>query len=431
VQVGPEDAEETRGWESAQAIPAADLWRTKRVLRERLVMDVRARLRRSWEQRGASDAEVGWIDDVLDPDVLTIGFARRVPSYKRLTLMLRDPARLRALLLHPTRPVQLVIAGKSHPADDGGKKLIQQLVQFADDPEVRHRIVFLPDYDISMARLLYPGCDVWLNNPLRPLEACGTSGMKAALNGGLNLSILDGWWDEWYDGENGWAIPTADGVHDPDRRDDLEASALYDLVEKSVATRYYEVDVAGLPMRWITMLTHTLATLGPKVLASRMVRDYVQKLYAPAAISSRAVLADHAVLAKELAAYATKVRGSWSGVRVEHVEASGVGDSPERGTQLSVRAYVALGELTAADVLVELASGRVDHNDRIVHPTFTALAPAEGYDGNRWRYEATVGLDDTGPFGYTVRVLPSHEGLHDPAELGLQALPVQSGSATD
>ena len=284
--------------------------------------------------------------------------------------------------------------------------------------------MFLPDYDIGMARLLYPGCDVWLNNPLRPLEACGTSGMKAALNGGLNLSILDGWWDEWYDGENGWAIPTADGVADPDRRDDLEAAALYDLVEKSVASRYYDLDSAGLPTRWITMVQHTLATLGPKVLASRMVRDYVQKLYAPAAASSREVLAGHAALAKDLAAYAARVRAGWPAVRVEHVDASGVGDSPERGTQLTVRAFVALGELTPADVLVELAGGRVDHNDRIVGPTFTGLVAAESYEGNRWRYEATVSLDDTGPFGYTVRVLPTHEGLHDPAELGLQALPV-------
>ena len=180
--------------------------------------------------------------------MLTIGFARRVPSYKRLTLMLRDPERLKRLLLHPERPVQLVIAGKSHPADDGGKKLIQELVRFADDPEVRHRIVFLPNYDIAMAQPLYPGCDVWLNNPLRPYEACGTSGMKAALNGGLNLSILDGWWDEWYDGNNGWAIPSADGVDDPDRRDDLEATALYDLIENEVAPRFYDVDADGRPV---------------------------------------------------------------------------------------------------------------------------------------------------------------------------------------
>ena len=226
---------------------------------------------------------------MLDPDVLTIGFARRVPSYKRLTLMMRDPARLKALLLHPTRPIQIVVAGKSHPADDGGKKLIQQLVQFTDDPEVRHRIVFLPDYDIAMAQNLYPGCDVWLNNPLRPLEACGTSGMKAALNGCLNLSILDGWWDEMYDGQNGWAIPTADGVEDPERRDDLEAAALYDLIEGSVSGRFYDRDGEGNPPRWLAMVRHTLTTLGPKVLASRMVRDYVETLYSPSALSAREV----------------------------------------------------------------------------------------------------------------------------------------------
>src|SRR3954447_4924070 len=202
-------------------IPAGELWGTRRALRARLVEEVRRRLRETALSRGAVEAEVGWTETAFDPDVLTIGFARRVPSYKRLTLMLKDPERLRALLLDPERPVQLVIAGKSHPADDGGKRLIQQMVRFADDPEIRHRIAFLPGYDIGMARYLYWGCDVWLNNPLRPLEACGTSGMKSALNGGLNLSIRDGWWDEWFDGQNGWAIPTADGIDDPARRDDL------------------------------------------------------------------------------------------------------------------------------------------------------------------------------------------------------------------
>ena len=181
-------------------------------------------MRRSAAKRGFAPAETSWIDTALDPDVLTIGFARRVPTYKRLTLMLRDPARLKKLLLDPERPIQLVIAGKAHPADETGKRLIQEMVRFADDPEIRHRIAFLPNYDIAMAQPLYPGCDVWLNNPLRPYEACGTSGMKAALNGGLNLSILDGWWDEWYDGNNGWAIPSADGIDDTDRRDDLEAA---------------------------------------------------------------------------------------------------------------------------------------------------------------------------------------------------------------
>ena len=422
-QVGVDHALDTAGWESARAIDPGKLWATKRELRQHLVDDVRSRLRQSWVQRGASDAELGWIDGVLSPDVLTIGFARRVPSYKRLTLMLSDPQRLKDLLLHPDRPIQMVIAGKSHPADDGGKRLIQQLVNFADANDVRHRIVFLPDYDIGMARLLYPGCDVWLNNPLRPLEACGTSGMKAALNGGLNLSILDGWWDEWFDGENGWAIPTADGVNDPDRRDDLEAAALYDLIEKSVASRFYERDAQGLPIRWITMLTHTLATLGPKVLASRMVGDYVNKLYAPAAVSAREVKADDHALARDLAAYRSRVLAAWPGVRVEHVEASGVGDAPQRGQHLTIRAFVALGELGRDDVVVELISGRVDHNDRILDRRVAALTPIEKYEGNRWRYETEYDLDETGSFGYTVRVLPAHRGLQSAAELGVQALP--------
>jgi starch phosphorylase len=272
------DSDRDSLWQVVDKIPADELWSTKRALRQRLVEDARHRLRRSWAQRGAAAAELSWIDTALDPDVLTIGFARRVPSYKRLTLMLRDPERLKRLLLHPERPVQLVIAGKAHPADEGGKRLIQEIVRFADAHDVRHRIVFLPNYDIAMAQPLYPGCDVWLNNPLRPYEACGTSGMKAALNGGLNLSILDGWWDEWYDGNNGWAIPSADGVDDPDHRDDLEAAALYDLIEKEVAPRFYDLDGDGVPTRWIEMVRHTLKSLGPKVLATRMVRDYVHTL---------------------------------------------------------------------------------------------------------------------------------------------------------
>ena len=198
-------------WDAVADIPDQDIWDLRRGLREQLVAEVRKRLYASWRQRGAGTAELGWIDGVLDPDVLTIGFARRVPSYKRLTLMLRDRDRLPELLLHPTRPIQIVVAGKAHPADDGGKRLVQELVRFADDPRVRHRIVFLPDYGMAMAQKLYPGCDVWLNNPLRPLEACGTSGMKAALNGCLNLSVRDGWWDEWFEPDFGWAIPTADG----------------------------------------------------------------------------------------------------------------------------------------------------------------------------------------------------------------------------
>lgn len=437
-QAGVQNAEDamTTGladtWESVSRIPDAAIWELRRELREQLVREVRRRVRASWRQRGAGSAELGWVDDVLDPDVLTIGFARRVPSYKRLTLMLRDQDRLMELLLHPTRPIQIVVAGKAHPADDSGKRLVQELVRFADDPRVRHRIVFLPDYDMAMAQHLYPGCDVWLNNPLRPLEACGTSGMKAALNGCLNLSVLDGWWDEWFDGNNGWAIPTADGfgaAGDPDRRDDIEAAALYDLIETQVAPRFYDRGGHGLPVRWIEMVRHTLSTLGPKVLAGRMVREYVTRLYAPAAGAHR--LASGAE-AGELAAWKRRVREQWPSVAVDHVETgASVGGSPELGSTLTLRVQVALGALEPADVDVQVVSGRVDESDRIADPTVVSLKPAGRPDlEGRWLYEGPLTLDRTGPFGYTVRVLPMHRLLASVAELGLIAVPPEAAGMT-
>ncbi len=409
-------------WAVVDKVPGDQVWATKRVLREKLVHDARKRLRRSWEKRGAATAELAWIDNALDPDVLTIGFARRAASYKRLTLMMRDPERLKSLLLHPERPIQLVIAGKAHPADDGGKKLIQDIVRLSDDPEIRHRIVFLPNYDIAMAQPLYPGCDVWLNNPLRPYEACGTSGMKAALNGGLNLSVLDGWWDEWYDGDNGWAIPTADGVEDVDHRDDLEAHALYDIIENDVAPRFYDTDADGVPTRWLEMTRHTLKSLGPKVLATRMVRDYVRQLYAPAAVTAHRLNSDYDG-ARVLAAWKKKVRTGWPGVRVEHVESSGVGDAPEVGDTMSVRAFVALGSLSPEDVDVQLIHGRSNAEDELVDTAVESLHVAESYEGGRHRFDGEHVLDHSGAFGYTVRVIPRNDLLASPAELGVVALP--------
>ncbi|MCX6397549.1 MAG: alpha-glucan family phosphorylase [Propionibacteriales bacterium] len=413
-------------WDVVDRVPAAELWATKRELRSRLVDDARARLRKSWQQRGAAPAELGWIDEVLDPDVLTIGFARRVPSYKRLTLMLHDRERLTRILLDPARPVQLVIAGKSHPADEGGKRMIQEIVRYADEAGVRHRIVFLPNYDIAMAQPLYPGCDVWLNNPLRPYEACGTSGMKAALNGGLNLSILDGWWDEWYDGNNGWAIPSADGVDDPDQRDLIEANALYDLIENEVAPRFYDHDADGLPVRWIEMVRHTLKSLGPKVLSTRMVREYVERLYVPAADAARAITQSGPGGsydgARDLAGFKAKVRAGWDQVRIDHLDTAGVSDSPEVGGVLDLNTYVSLGGLAPADVAVELVHGRVKGEDAILEPAVTPLELAESYEGGRHRFACRLVLDQPGPFGYTVRVLPKHPALASPAELGLVAL---------
>jgi starch phosphorylase len=420
---GADLVERGEGWEQAVAkVRDAEIWATKRVLRERLVAEARRRLRESCRERGSSEAELGWIDGVLDPDVLTIGFARRVPSYKRLTLMLRDPARLKALLLHPKRPVQIVIAGKAHPADDGGKRLIQEMVRFADDPQVRHRIVFLPDYDIAMAQPLYPGCDVWLNNPLRPYEACGTSGMKAALNGALNLSIRDGWWDEWFGPEFGWSIPSAEGVDNADHRDNLEAAALYDVVEQQVVPRFYDVDGSGVPRRWLEMLRQTLTLLGPKVQATRMVRDYVQLLYRPAALSGRALNNDYDG-ARDLAAWKARVREAWKGVSIEHVESSSEADAFEMGQAVQLRAFVSLGSLASDDVDVQVVHGRVDETDQLRDPVATSLAVAESYEHGRYRFDGEVALRRTGAFGYTVRVVPRHDRLAGSAELGLAVLP--------
>ena len=420
--LGSRQVEEHDLWEQIGSVPVDRIWSTKREMRRGLVEEARRRLHASWLTRGASEAELGWTDSVLDPDVLTIGFARRVPTYKRLTLMLRDPERLKKILLDPERPVQLVIAGKSHPADETGKLLIQQMVRFADDPEVRHRIIFLPNYDIAMARHLYPGCDVWLNNPLRPFEACGTSGMKAALNGGLNLSILDGWWDEWFDGENGWAIPTADGVEDANRRDDLEAAALYELIETQVAPRFYDRDEDELPQRWLAMLTHTLSTLGPKVLATRMVRDYTERLYGPASDANAGVREESYSGAKALAAYKAKVREGWHEVRVDHVESRGLSDSPQVGEVLEVDAYVGLDGLEPDEVEVQVVHGRAAlTTDDITDWSTTALTFVERYDDGKCKFSGEVSIERTGQFGYTVRVLPYHRLMASPSALGLVA----------
>ncbi|HEY3733894.1 MAG TPA: alpha-glucan family phosphorylase [Streptosporangiaceae bacterium] len=413
-------------WERVAAAGPARVWQVRAQLRARLVAETRRRLRASWRQRGSSQAELTWIDDALDENVLTIGFARRVPSYKRLTLMLRDPVRLKALLLDPEHPVQIVIAGKAHPADDGGKRLIQQMIEFTDDPAVRHRIAFLPDYDMALGRALVQGCDVWLNNPLRPLEACGTSGMKSSLNGGLNLSIRDGWWEEFSDGGCGWDIPSADGMADENRRDDLESAALYDRLSQSVAPAFYDRDADGLPRRWLEMVRHTLHTLGPQLQAARMVRQYATELYASAARSTAALSGGPSpyAAARELAAWRHRVVKAWPGVRIEHVEAEAA--EPRLGSRLAVRATIVLGDLTPADVAVELVRGRTGDDDEIIDPVCTPLQPeppGPGAQGPAVRYAGAADLGRAGPFGYTIRVLPSHPLLASKAELGLVAMP--------
>lgn len=414
-------------WANSGAVSDLDLWSVRTRMREQLVGDARRRLQAAWEAQNPGGIAPAWMDELLDPSVLTIGFARRVPTYKRLTLMLHSPERLRAILLNPERPVQIVIAGKSHPADDEGKRLIQKLVQFASEPDIRTRMVFLPDYDIGMAQLLYPGTDIWLNNPLRPLEACGTSGMKAALNGALNLSILDGWWNEFYDGENGWAIPSADAAGDGAERDALEAEALYDLIEHQIAPRFYDRTVDGVPAAWVGQIRHTLSTLSPELSAGRMVREYVTRLYVPAASFERRLTADGFADARSLAAWKARVRAAWPGVNVAHVDAGGVDAVPQVGDELHVRALVHLNGLSPDDVEVQVVYGRSHEGDELTdvrHEALTLDSAAPGTDDPSVarEYRGTVRLQLAGGFGYTVRIVPKNALLISDAELGLVAV---------
>ncbi|CAN5508674.1 glycosyltransferase family 1 protein [soil metagenome] len=409
---------------ASDALSDGELWALRGRLRAQLVADARRRTSVAWSEENPGVGDPAWFSTLLDPNVLTIGFARRVPTYKRLTLMLHDPQRLRALLTHPTRPVQIVIAGKSHPADDEGKRLIQELVEFSQGVDVRERIHFLPNYDIGMAQLLYPGTDIWLNNPLRPLEACGTSGMKAALNGSLNLSILDGWWNEYYDEEDGWAIPSADSAGDGAERDALEAASMYDLIDHQIAPRFYDRGDDGVPTRWVANIRHTLAALSPELSAGRMVREYVERLYLPAAAADRSISAKQYQPARDLAAWKTRVTAEWPNVHVTHVESGGVDASPQVGEQLQVRAVVQLGALSPDDVSVELVHGRARDGDELVdtHAVELVLDSLDAGTPGLANFAGSVPLARSGSFGYTVRVVPRNRLLASPAELGLIAV---------
>jgi starch phosphorylase len=400
-------------WARVRDVGDDEIWRVREQERERLVQHARRHLRDSLQRRGVSASETSWCDEVLDPRALTIGFARRFATYKRATLLLSQPERLRALLLSVDRPVQLVFAGKAHPADDAGKELIRQIVTFSSQPDVRHRFVFLDDYDIGLARLLVQGSDVWLNTPRRPQEACGTSGMKAALNGSLNLSVLDGWWDECFNGENGWAISSAETIDDLAKRDQVEAESLFGLLERHVVPMFYERHEGPLPRRWIRHVKENLASLGPEVVASRMVRDYTEQLYEPTAVRADALSGDRGVRAVALAGWIERVRASWKAVHVDGVETDTT--TADLGGSRAVSARVALGDLSPDDVEVQLLHGPVGQNDEIDHSHRVVMSP----DGDR--YTGTFTCEHPGRYGFTVRVVPHHADLVTPVELGLVA----------
>jgi starch phosphorylase len=402
-------------WDRIDDARDDEVWRVKEQGRERLVAFVRRRLKESALARGQSASDVTWCDEVLDPKAITVCFARRFATYKRATLLLSQPERLRAMLVAGDRPVQFIFAGKAHPADEHGKEMIRQIVSFAADVNVRHRFVFLEDYDIAVARALDQGADVWLNNPRRPLEACGTSGMKAALNGGLNCSILDGWWDELFNGENGWAISSAEQIEDEVRRDEVEANSLFELLERQIVPLFYERWEGPVPRRWVRRVKACLRSLGPEVTAARMVRDYVQELYEPTAAQTSNLSHDGFDRAKSLAAWKERVLKAWDGVEVLAVETNV--SVASLGADRTVEAEVALGDLSADDVEVQLVHGPVGQNDELAPPTIVAMTGAST-DGPNLRYRGAFSCERAGRYGFTVRVVPSHADVANPVELG-------------
>jgi starch phosphorylase len=405
-------------WARIEDVGDDELWRARQQARERLVAFVRQRLRATSLSRGMSEADLTWLDDAFDPRILTVGFARRFAPYKRATLMLSQPERLTKLLLDADRPMQLLFAGKAHPADNPGKEIIRQVVQFTRRHDVRHRVAFLEDYDIGVARMLYQGCDVWLNTPRRPMEACGTSGEKAALNGALNLSILDGWWDELYDGHNGWAIPSAETITDQNVRDQLEAGSLFDLFERQIVPLYYEANPGRPPSRWLSRVRRSLRTLGPEVTASRMVRDYVERMYEPAATHGEALAANGHARARDLAAWKRRVLALWATVAVETVDEST--DAADLGGTRTVAAVADLGRLGPDDVQVQVVHGPVGNTDEIVEAAASTMDLVSG--SGPYRYQGTFTCDRAGRYGFTVRVVPSHPDLLTWAELGRMAV---------
>jgi len=411
------DEADTERWAHVADVPDDELWRVMEQGRERLVSFVRRRLRDREVARGVSSSDMSWAADALDPKALTVCFARRFATYKRAGLLLSQPERLQALLLSATRPVQFLFAGKAHPADEDGKAMIRQIVAYAADLGLRHRFVFLADYDIAVARTLYQGADVWLNNPRRPQEACGTSGMKAALNGALNCSILDGWWDELFDGENGWAISSAEDVEDLDRRDEVEANALFDLLERQIVPLFYDRTGGSVPRRWLARVKHNLTTLGPAVVASRMVRDYVTELYEPTAVRAAALEADGGRRARQLAAWKARVEPEWSSLKVDTVDTDTA--VAGLGTERRATASVLLGKLAPSDVEVQLVHGPVGQSDELDHPNIVAMAVvADAESGPATSYAATFRCERPGRYGCTVRVVPAQVDLATPVELG-------------
>ena len=412
-------------WQKVKQIPDEELWRTHCRRRERLVNFSRKRLESQLKRRGATRREITSAGEVLDPDTLTIGFARRFATYKRATLLLRDPARLTKLLLDKERPLQFIFAGKAHPADSPGKEFMRQLVHFMrSSEELRRHLVFIEDYDINVARYMVQGVDVWLNTPRRPLEASGTSGMKATLNGALNCSVLDGWWDEaWIDhGEEdvGWAIGSGEEYTDleHDLEDDVESRALFNLLEQEIIPTFYERNGLGLPRQWIGRMKASMSNLCAEFNSSRQVSEYTDRFYVPASRRWSEFQGDEHKRAKDLAAWKQRIRQYWGQVHLVNIEHQKAQELPV-GADLSVQADVFLGQLTPDDVAVQAYHGRIDAAGEIANGVAVDMTFDVKKDDNVYHYTGTVPATGTGQHGFAIRILPRHADLTNPYEMGL------------
>jgi starch phosphorylase len=373
--------------------------------RSRLIRACREMMLRQCGRRNAPKAVMEDAESVLDQDVLTIGFARRFATYKRATLLLQDPDRLEAILTSKKHPVQIIFAGKAHPKDNEGKELIRRVVQFSMRPAIRQKVLFLEDYDMHLARLMLQGVDVWLNTPRRPFEACGTSGMKAAINGGLNVSILDGWWAEGYCEATGWRIGNGEEHGEPAYRDAVESQALYNVLENDVIPSFYERRNGDAPGRWIQMMKSAMKMALRDFCSMRMMSQYETNYYLKAAHRYKALIADDAQEGHSLAAQHERLRSLWTGVRIEapvreQAKSFRVGDS----FRLTCRVH--LGGLSPEEVEVELYYGHLHDVDRISQGHSQPMSVAQDLGNGDYSYACSISCRLPGRFGLTARVTP-------------------------
>jgi len=412
-----EEPADVRLWHRVQSIPAIELWRTHERRRERLVAYARRQLRAQLVARSAPQSEVSEADEVLSPDALTIGFGRRFASYKRATLLLRDPERLGKLLNDAQCPVQVIYAGKAHPHDDAGKHLIQAIVGLAKRPEFRKKLVFLENYGMAMARYMVRGCDIWLNTPLRPMEASGTSGMKAQANGVLNVSTLDGWWDEAWrvaggsQGDIGWSIGNAETYSDPAYQDQVEAEALYGLLEREIVPLFYLRKTDGLPADWVGKMKISMGRLCPQFNMHRAVMQYVEEYYSLAHHRHETLIADDSAQTKNLAAWLRRVEEAWQGVCVEDVQETA--SEIDLGEEMEISARVHLAPLAPDDVAVQVLAGRLTADGEILEPAVTPMEALNESDSGSYVFKAMLRpASRSGLHGYAIRVMPKvHEAM--------------------